>query len=155
MLAGKLGGDLEIVELAAVLHDIAKIRNFQNEDNHHVIGAQEAELILREIAYPPEKIAQVKACILSHRIKTITGGLSTEEVCVASADGMAHIQQIWPMLYYMYTKRGLSLDQGLTWVRNKIIRSWAKLCPEAQELMRGKYLCLQVALGIEEVGGGS
>lgn len=60
-LAGELGGDAEVVEAAAWLHDIRKL-----EKNHALVGAAEAETFLRTTDFPPEKIAAVVDAIAQH-----------------------------------------------------------------------------------------
>ncbi len=63
--------DLEVLEVAALLHDIG--REKENEDvtgkvDHAIEGAKMAEKILKEMNY--SKIDQVVHCILSHRKRT-------------------------------------------------------------------------------------
>ncbi|MCL6613143.1 MAG: HD domain-containing protein [Firmicutes bacterium] len=136
ILAEKLGADKEIVEISALLHDLAGIKNKEIHDQHHLYGAQEAERILSGYGYPAEKIERVKKCILSHRGSVDSERLSPEEICVTSADAMAHIDQMVSLLYYVYHKCGLNIDDGKLWVKDKLVRSWSKLCPEAKEIIR-------------------
>jgi len=48
MLTSKTGADEEIVEIAALLHDIASIK-YNDVENHHISGAKEAERILKKL----------------------------------------------------------------------------------------------------------
>ena len=66
-LAKMLGADLEIVELAALLHDFASVKDKELYKDHHINSAIEAEKILRSFDYPAEKIEAVKHCIEAHR----------------------------------------------------------------------------------------
>jgi putative nucleotidyltransferase with HDIG domain len=99
MLAEKLGAEQEIVELAALLHDYAGIKDSSKSEEHHIWGAKEAESILRSFNYPEVKIEKVKQCILSHRGSVVVQKNSVEEICVASADAMSHIDQVVSLLY--------------------------------------------------------
>ncbi len=60
-LAQDLGGDLEVVEAAAWLHDICK-----TQPSHGEVGAQEAQAILARTDFPPAKIPRVATAIRQH-----------------------------------------------------------------------------------------
>jgi len=140
MLADKLGADIEIVEISALLHDYAGIKDKSLHENHHIHGAIEAEKILLGLGYPEEKIEKVKHCIVSHRGSINSDRLTQEAVCVASADAMAHIAQVPSLFYLVYCRHGMNVDEGAHWVKSKIERSWNKLCPEAKELIKDTYI---------------
>ena len=55
-LAEKLSADSEIVEIAALLHDYAGIKDCTLAEEHHIYGAVEAERILIEFNYPKDRI---------------------------------------------------------------------------------------------------
>ena len=94
LMARKLGADEEIVEIAALLHDYASVKDYDLYENHHLHGAELAEQILKGHNYPQDKIEQVKHCILSHRGSKVTQRLTKEALCVADADSMAHFDSI-------------------------------------------------------------
>lgn len=52
---------------------------------------------------------------------------------------MSHIDKVPSLLYLAYVKKGLGVREGAEWVRKKIERSWNKLCPEAQDIIKDKY----------------
>lgn len=141
MLATILGADQEIVEIAALLHDYAGIKDFSCSKEHHIHGANEAEIILKAFNYPEDKIEKIKQCILSHRGSVIVQRNSPEEICVASADAMAHIDQVASLMYAAFNELGMSIEDGKRWVREKLQRTWNKLCPEAQNIVKYKYEC--------------
>ncbi|MGB8780295.1 MAG: HD domain-containing protein [Candidatus Bathyarchaeia archaeon] len=138
-LARKLHADEEIVEIAALLHDIAGIKDRDNYENHHLLGAEEAEKILKRFKYPQEKIEKVKHCIYSHRGSKAISRETLEAKCVASADAMAHFDRIPALLYFVFVRLGMDIDEGTKWLRDKLNRSWSKLIPEAKEIVRDKY----------------
>ena len=146
LLAEQLGANEEIVEIAALLHDYASIKDESLYRDHHLHSPLEAERILREIRYPEEKIQAVKQCIASHRASTGAERTTPEAICLASADAMAHIDQMPSLLYLAFVRFGMSIDDGTTWVREKLVRSWQKLCPEAKEIMKDRYEAAQVLL---------
>jgi len=139
-LAEKLDADIEVVEIAALLHDYAGIKDSTFHKEHHIHGANEAEQILSEFGYPLEKIEKVKHCILSHRGSVVSERLTPEAECIASADAMSHVFQVASLLYFAYVKLGMNVDEGKAWVMNKIERSWKKLCPEARDIIYNDYL---------------
>lgn len=145
-LAEKLGADEEIVEIAALLHDYAGIRDSSLEEEHHIHGARESERILSAYGYPGEKIEKVKHCIMSHRGSMAVERITPEAECVASADAMSHIFQVPSLLYLTYVEKGMSIDEGKAWVLDKLNRSWDKLCPEAKELVQEDYECVKKML---------
>ena len=66
-LAKEYGADVEIVELGALLHDIAMPSNIGPREEHHIQGAKIAEGLLTKYNYPQDKIERVKQCVLNHR----------------------------------------------------------------------------------------
>ena len=61
--------DLDVLKTAAILHDIARVRESRDVD-HAVLGAEMSEKILRELTYPEEKIEIIKHCIIAHRFRS-------------------------------------------------------------------------------------
>ena len=146
-MAEILGADDEIVEIAALLHDYAGIKDSSLTEEHHIHGAIEAERILEEYEYSPEKIEKVKHCIISHRGSVVSERKNPEAECIASADAMAHIVQVVSLLYLAYAKHCMTIDEGKAWVLSKLERSWNKLCPEARGIIHDDYLYAKKILG--------
>src|SRR6266849_6840728 len=71
-LAAILDADADVVEIAALLHDYASIKDQTMYENHHLHGPREAESLLQERGYPHATILAVKECIASHRASTGT-----------------------------------------------------------------------------------
>ena len=139
LLARKLNADEEIVEIAALLHDYAGIKHAGKYENHHLLGAEEAEKILKRFNYSKEKIEKVKHCIYAHRGSKPVKRETMEAECVASADAMAHFDNIPSLLYFAFIRLKMNLEEGTKFVRNKLERSWSKLIPEAKEIIKEKY----------------
>jgi nucleoside triphosphatase YtkD len=148
ILARKLDANEELVEIAALLHDYASVKDKNMYEEHHIYGVIEAEKILKELDYPQEKIEVIKDCILCHRGSVRKDQKTKEAVCVASADAMAHIDQVPSLLHLAYHNRNMDVKEGAEWVSRKIERSFNKLCPEAKEIMKEKYESAKVVLGV-------
>lgn len=138
-LAPRFNADLEIVELAALLHDYASIKDKALYADHHIHGPIEAEKLLKRFGYPEEKRKAVKDAIATHRASVITEHRNPEGACLANADAMSHIEQVPSLLYLAYVHHGMGIDEGKTWVKAKLQRSWQKLREDVQNLVRDKY----------------
>jgi len=77
--------DLDVLKTAALLHDIARVREGQDVD-HAVLGAEMSEKILRELAYPKEKINLIKHCIIAHRFRSGNEPKTKEAKILSDAD---------------------------------------------------------------------
>ena len=146
MLARKLNADIEIVEIAALLHDYASVVNKEWKPEHHIRSAGLAEEILRKYKYPEDKINKVKHCIISHRASKQILRETIEAKIVASADALAHFDKVNSLLYFAFVYQKMSIDEGTKWVLDKLERSWKKLMPEAKEMVREKYKGIKIAL---------
>jgi putative nucleotidyltransferase with HDIG domain len=134
-LASVFGADLEIVEIAALLHDYAAIKDQRLIEDHHLHGATEARRILEQFGYPRDKIEAVEHCVLVHRGREPRERQTPEAECLANADAMAHLEQVPSLLFLAYVRHGMSIEEGTRWVREKLDRSWNKLSPLVQEMM--------------------
>lgn len=65
-LAPRFNADPEIVELAALLHDYASIKDEALYADHHIHGPIEAEKLLKRFDYPKEKTEAIKDAIATH-----------------------------------------------------------------------------------------
>ncbi|MDF2880349.1 MAG: hypothetical protein K0R54_906 [Clostridiaceae bacterium] len=75
MLLSKYEKDvnLEVLIPAALLHDIARVRESQDNTgkiDHAVLGGEMAVEILKKLNYTEDKIDDIKNCIISHRFRT-------------------------------------------------------------------------------------
>lgn len=104
-LAKQFGADAEIVVIAAWLHDVASITDYNLYEEHHIHGAEMAKEILEKFDYDKEKITQVQSCVLNHRGSISGERLSLEELCVADADAISHFDSVSSLLYLAYVER--------------------------------------------------
>ena len=139
ILADKFGADKEVVVIASWLHDIASITDYSLYEMHHIHGAKIAEDILNKFNYDKDKLELVKECIRNHRGSIKNEKLTIEEQCVADADAISHFDSISSLLYLAYVKKGLNIEDGTEFVRNKLKRSYEKLSENSKEFYKEKY----------------
>lgn len=137
--AKKYGADVEIVSLAALLHDIASVTDSSYVEEHHIIGADIAEKLLIKENYPKEKIELIKKCILNHRGSKPAEKTTPEEICIADSDAMAHFYSIPSLLSMVYKEKGLSIDEGSKFVMDKLDRSYNKMSEKGRKLVKKQY----------------
>ena len=138
-LAPRFDAEPEIVELAALLHDYASIKDKALYADHHIHGPIEAEKLLKRFNYPKEKTEAVKDAIATHRASVTVEHRSAEGACLANADAMSHIEHVPSLLYLAYIHHGMGIDEGQNWVKAKLQRSWQKLREDVQDLVRDQY----------------
>lgn len=145
ILGEKLNADLEVLEIAAWLHDIGSI--IYGRENHHITSCEIAEKKLIEFNYPSKKIEQVKHCIFSHRGSQEIIRETIEAQIIADADSMAHFDNIVGPLKAALVYEGLDQFEASNSVKNKLIRSYNKLSPEAKLIIQPKYEAVILLLG--------
>ena len=137
-LAKRLGADVEIVDIAAWLHDIGSIIN--GRENHHITGADIAERKLKELMYPEERIGRVKACILNHRGSINNSRISLEEQIISDADTISNFDNIEGLFRAAFVHERLTQGEARSSVREKLKRKFSQIClSESKELIKSKY----------------
>ena len=145
-MAKKYGADIEIVIIAAWLHDIASVTDYNLYAEHHIYGTQIAEEILQRFDYEEGRIQKVQKCILNHRGSVKNNKLTLEELCVADADAISHFDNVPGLLYLAYVRRGLDIEEGKAFVKNKLERSFQKLSDLSKEFYWDKYKTIMTIL---------
>lgn len=139
LLSEQYGADKEVVMIAAWLHDIASVTDYSLYEMHHIYGAEMAGEILTKMNYDKEKRSLVQQCIKNHRGSVQTEKSTIEELCVADADAISHFDNVPSLLYLAYVTRGMDIDQGKTFVRGKLERSFQKLSTQSRAYYQEKY----------------
>jgi uncharacterized protein len=81
------GADLEVVEAASLLHDVARAMEDRGEISDHAKeGARIARSILKQSGFPKEKIELVCRCIQVHRFRNGMSAESLEAKVLQDAD---------------------------------------------------------------------
>jgi uncharacterized protein len=89
--------DLEVLEAAALLHDIATVgeqKDSSGKTDHAIEGAKVAEKFLKSIDFPKEKINHVSDCIVSHRFRSDNRPKTLEAKILFDADKLETIGAI-------------------------------------------------------------
>ena len=137
-LANYYDADIEVCEIAGWLHDIASITDYSLYEEHHIHGANIAEEILQSYNYPKDKIELVKLCILNHRGSVPKEKTTKEEICVADADAISHYDTLPSLFYMAFVQRKLDIDEGITFVKSKLDRSYNKMSNESKEYYKNR-----------------
>jgi len=137
-LAAELGGDKEIVVIAAWLHDIGSI--VSGREDHHITGAAIAEQKLKELNYPADKIELVKKCILNHRGSQQNEAASLEEQIVVAADTMSAFDNIAGLFKAALIYENKTQGEAKESVREKLENKWQQLQFEkSKKIIKPKY----------------
>ena len=139
ILANKYNADKEVCIIAAWLHDIASITDYDLYEEHHIHGAKIADEILRNFKYDKNKIELVKKCILNHRGSLDNKRLSKEEQIIADADAISHFDSIPSLLYLAYKEKKMSIEDGINFVKSKLERSFNKLSDDSKIFYKEKF----------------
>ncbi len=136
----------EIVELAALLHDIGRIRH--GGKNHDITGIPEAEKILKKLNAPKRVIDEVKHCIQTHRGSKDFPPKTTIAKIIANADAMSHFDILLKLFEIGIKRKKLSFEESLKGVEAKLDRDWNKklTIPKAKEMAKEKYQAIKLIL---------
>lgn len=138
-LAERYNADIEIVELGALLHDIAMPSEFGPSEEHNVYGAKIADELLTKLNYPEYRKERVKECILRHRGSKELPRNTVEEQCVADADVIAHFDCIPSLFHLVYADKKLSVKEGEEFLKKKLERDYNKLSDRTREMVKDRY----------------
>jgi len=89
--------DLDVLKAAALLHDIARVKeddDHSGKTDHALLGAKMAESILKIFHFSKDKIGHIKNCIVSHRYRTGRDPVTTEAKILFDADKLDTIGAI-------------------------------------------------------------
>ncbi len=145
LLADKLSADKEIVEIAALLHDIARLKGIR--DNHAIAGAEQAAEILSGLGLEAEKIEKIKHAIESHSSRGPIRPQTLEAQIISSADGMAHFD-IALLLLHESGQKGKTEAEALDKLEKMIDKDWNNkmILPQAKEIMLEKYRAIKLLI---------
>lgn len=151
-LAKKYGADVEIVELGALLHDIAMPSEIGSREEHNIYGTQIADELLSKLNYPVDRKERVKECVLRHRGSKDLPRNTIEEQCVADADVIAHFDCIPSVFHLAFGKNrmDMSIKDGTEFVKKKLERDFSKLSARTREELKDRYNNIMKVLFVEK-----
>lgn len=124
-LAGRFGGDAELAQVAALLHDIADYKMKRDNPKHEEESLAIARKLMTECGYSAEDITLVvddairfHSCYGSERPK------SKEGLILAAADSMAHLKTDFYVFIIWALGRNASLKEIKEWSLQKIERDF-------------------------------
>lgn len=139
MLSKDKNVDREVLELAALLHDISMTDMALDRSRHNEYGAEIAEQLLRENNYPEDKTQLVKRCILNHSKRRQQYRSTEEEQILVDADGLSHFDVV-KTLYSLPSKvMGLSEEDSVRFVQDKLTGDYNELSDNLKYLVKVKY----------------
>ena len=139
MLSKDKNVDREVLELAALLHDISMTDMALDRSRHNEYGAEIAEQLLRENNYPEDKTQLVKRCILNHSKRRQQYRSTEEEQILVDADGLSHFDVV-KTLYSLPSKvMGLSEEDSVRFVQDKMTGDYNELSDDLKYLVKDKY----------------
>lgn len=152
-LSEKYGADTEIVELGALLHDIAMPSEFGPREEHNVYGVKIADELLTKLGYPEDRKERVKECVLRHRGSKELPRNTLEEQCVADADVMAHFDCIPSLFHLAFGKneKDMPIEEGTEFVKKKLERDYNKLSVRTRDILKDRYKSIVEVLFCEDV----
>ncbi len=111
--------DLELLEIACLLHDIDEPYNLK--ENHVERSLKLAKKILNEIGINEEKKQKVLNIIKEHSTENITRKTSIESKILFDADKIDGLGSIGISRVFLFCgQRGLTLRESIKWYKKKI-----------------------------------
>jgi putative nucleotidyltransferase with HDIG domain len=138
-LADQLSADREVVEVAALIHDMAAISDFSSLLQHAEKGAEMADELLKDMPLSPDQKEKIKHCIHVHSKPIAIGSDIPEAVCISNADTMAQITQPMYWTFYIFGVRRFSYEDGRKWYEQRVADNWNELIEPAQRLISESY----------------
>ena len=143
--------DHEVLELSALLHDIAMTDKSLDRSKHNEYGSEIAEQLLRENGYPEDKIELVKKCILNHSSKRAEYRTTEEEKILVNADGLSHFDSINNLYSLAHNVLELNVEETIKFIQDKLTRDYNEISDELKYLIQNKYDSVMNATSIAEI----
>ncbi len=143
--------DKEVLELSALLHDIAMTNITLDRSKHNEYGSVIAEQLLKENNYPEEKIQLVKKCILNHSSKRKEFRTTEEEKILVDADGLSHFESINNLYNLAHNVMNLNDKDTLKFIQDKLTKDYNEISNELKYLIDDKYNKIMNVTNINEL----
>ncbi len=143
--------DYEVLELSALLHDIAMTDINLDRSKHNEDGAIIVEKLLRENNYPAKKVQLVKKCILNHSSKRAEYRTTKEEQILVNADALSHFDSIHNLYNLAHNVMILNDEDTLKFIQDKLTSDYNEISDELKYLIDDKYINVMTAKSINDI----
>ena len=143
--------DGEVLELSALLHDIAMTDRNLDRSKHNEYGSVIAEQLLRENNYPEDKIQLVKKCILNHSSKRAAFRTTKEERILVDADGLSHFDSINNLYSLAHNVMELNDEDAIKFIQDKLTKDYNEISDDLKYLIQEKYDKVMSIKAIDEL----
>ena len=143
--------DKEVLQLSALLHDIAMTDKNLDRSKHNEYGAEIAEQFLRENNYSGDKIEFVKKCVLNHSSKRAEYRTTEEERILVDADGLSHFDSISNLYSLAHNVMNFDDEECIKFVQDKLTRDYNEISDNLKYLVEDKYKKIMSIKSIEEL----
>lgn len=147
--------DLEVIRVAALLHDIARAKEDDDPTgriDHAVLSADMARPILKKLGFVEDKIKHIQDCIVSHRYKTDNRPKTREAEIVFDADKLEGTGAIGVARKFVWVGRNGAniyrkvnikqyIQENMGGKRTGRIRDNTKHSPQIEFEVKTKHLC--------------
>ncbi|ASJ00294.1 HD domain-containing protein [Thermococcus gorgonarius] len=118
------GADLEVLALAALLHDIARpLEDAGKVEDHAAEGARIARRYLKSLGYPDEKVEAVAHAIEAHRFSRGPEPRTLEAKILSDADKLDAIGAVGIARVFMYSgEQGRDIEASIKHFEEKILK---------------------------------
>ncbi len=148
VLGQEENADLEVLEAAALLHDIGRPEEEKSGVSHAKIGAEMAIAFLATTSFPKEKLAAVASAIRTHRYSEQLTPESLEGEILSDADkldAMGAIGLARTIAESLVQKRGLlgtikHVDRKLLKLKDRIITKTGKRIAQGRHELLGRFM---------------
>lgn len=143
--------DHEVLELSALLHDVAMTDRTLDRSRHNEYGSEIAEQLLRENNYQEDKVQFVKKCILNHSSKRAEFRTTEEERILVNADGLSHFDSISNLYSLAHNVMELNDEEAIRFIQDKLTKDYNEISEELKYLINDKYEKVMKSEKIEEI----
>lgn len=143
--------DREVLELSALLHDIAMADRSLDRSKHNEYGSVIAEQLLRENNYPEDKVQLVKKCILNHSSKRAEFRTIEEERILVDADGLSHFDSINNLYSLAHNVMELNDEDTINFIKDKLTKDYNEISDDLKYLINDKYNKVMSVKTIDEL----
>ncbi len=151
LLSDNKNVDREVLELSALLHDIAMTDIHLDRSKHNEDGTVIARQLLEKLNYPEDKIALVTKCILNHSNKRKDYRTTVEEQILVNADGLSHFDTIDSLYALARDVMNLNEEETLNFIKEKLTKDYNEISDELKYLIDDKYDQVMHATSINDI----